>query len=70
MIVRRMFANDAICRHFNVDKQLLGSSIEYQRQQFYKIFVGTFIALPIKARRYAGYIITPRTEEVLLLRVT
>jgi hypothetical protein len=41
MIVRRIFANDAICRHFKVDKKLLGSSLEYQRQQFYKIFVAT-----------------------------
>jgi hypothetical protein len=41
MIVRRIFANESISRHFEVDKQLLGSSIEYQRQQFYKIFVNT-----------------------------
>ncbi len=39
MIVRRIFANDAIKRHFNVDEHLLASSIEYQRQQFYKVFV-------------------------------
>jgi hypothetical protein len=37
MIVRRIFANDAVRRRFNVDKQLLVSSIEYQRQQFYKV---------------------------------
>ena len=38
MIVRRIFANDNVCRHFNVDKKLVGSSIEYQRQKFYKVF--------------------------------
>lgn len=38
MIVRRIFANNNICRRFNVDKKLLGSSIEYQRQKFYKVF--------------------------------
>ena len=41
MIVRRLFANDAICAHFGVDKRLLTSSIEYQKQQFYKIFDAT-----------------------------
>jgi hypothetical protein len=41
MIVRRIYANDANHRHFNVDAQLLASSLEYQRQQFYKVFVTT-----------------------------
>jgi hypothetical protein len=70
MIVRRIFANDAVRRRFNVDKQLLVSSIEYQRQQFYKVFANHVHRPPIKAIPYAGYITTPRTEEALLLRVT
>jgi hypothetical protein len=38
MIVRRIFANNPFCKHFKVDMKLLGSSLEYQRQQFYKVF--------------------------------
>jgi hypothetical protein len=41
MIVRRIFANDAICSRLNVNKGLLSTSIEYQRQQFYKVFTNT-----------------------------
>jgi hypothetical protein len=46
MIVRRIFANQDFCSHFNVDRALLASSIEYQRQQFYKIFVDTVYRPP------------------------
>jgi hypothetical protein len=41
MIVRRIYANDNIRSHFNVDMNLLKSSLEYQRQQFYRIFAET-----------------------------
>ncbi len=41
MIVRRIYANDNIRSHFNVDMNLLKSSLEYQRQQFYSVFSRT-----------------------------
>jgi hypothetical protein len=41
MIVRRIFVNAKIARYFGVNTRLLTSSIEYQKQQFYKIFVDT-----------------------------
>jgi hypothetical protein len=77
MIVRRMFANDAMCRHFNVDKQLLGSSIEYQRQQFYKIFVRNVHRPPNQSptlrwiynhTKDGRGVVTPRDVIVLLAR--
>lgn len=41
MLVRRIFSSDALLKHFKVDANLLRSSIEYQRQCFYKIFPDT-----------------------------
>jgi len=41
MIVRRIFAHSAFADRFKIDNALLRSSIEYQRQQFYKVFVPT-----------------------------
>jgi hypothetical protein len=41
MIVRRIFANSDFTSYFEIDRQLLASSIEYQRQAFYKIFAYT-----------------------------
>jgi len=46
MIVRRIFAHPEVANHFNVDSHLLRASIEYQRQQFYKIFVDTIYRPP------------------------
>jgi hypothetical protein len=77
MIVRRMFANDAICRYFNVDKRLLATSIEYQRQQFYKIFVGTVHRPPNQSTTLRWIynhtkdgrgVVTPRDVILLLTR--
>ena len=41
MIVRRIFVNAKIARHCGVNTRLLTSSIEYQKQHFYKVFVDT-----------------------------
>jgi hypothetical protein len=77
MIVRRMFANDAICRHFNVDKHLVKSSIEYQRQQFYKIFAKTVHRPPNQSptlrwiynhTKDGRHVVTPRDVISLLTR--
>lgn len=38
MVVRRIFANVKLANYFKIDRRLITSSIEYQRQQFYKIF--------------------------------
>jgi hypothetical protein len=63
MIVRRIFAHLEFSNRFEIDPTLLRSSIEYQRQQFYKIFVATSTAHPIRAERYVGSIITPKTAK-------
>jgi hypothetical protein len=46
MIVRRIFAHPAFSSRFEIDSALLRSSIEYQRLQFYKIFVATIYRPP------------------------
>jgi hypothetical protein len=46
MTVRRIFAHPAFATRFEIDSTLLRSSIEYQRQQFYKIFVATIYRPP------------------------
>jgi hypothetical protein len=46
MIVRRIFANGNFASYFDIDGDLLGSSIEYQRQAFYKIFADTVYRPP------------------------
>jgi len=46
MVVRRIFANKDLFNQFNVDDHLFLSSIEYQRQLFYKTFVDTVYRQP------------------------
>jgi hypothetical protein len=46
MVVRRIFANQDFARDFDIEDNLLSSSIEYQRQSFYKIFVDTIYRPP------------------------
>ncbi len=41
MIVNRLFANDTVCNHFEIDKERLKASIEYKRKSFYKVFPPT-----------------------------
>lgn len=41
MIVRRMFASEPLCAAFAIDKELLKTSVEYQRQAFYYVFPET-----------------------------
>jgi len=70
MIVRRIFVNAKIARHCGVNTRLLTSSIEYQKQHFYKIFVDTVQRVPIKARLCVGSITILRTAEASLLHAT
>ena len=46
MIVRRIFANPNFASCFGIDDHLLSSSIEYQRQAFYKVFADTVYRPP------------------------
>ena len=46
MIVRRIFTNEKFVKHFSIDKHLLESSTEYQRQTFYKVFADTVYRPP------------------------
>jgi hypothetical protein len=41
MIVRRLFANASVAAHYGVDKARLASSIDYQRESFYRVFQDT-----------------------------
>jgi hypothetical protein len=46
MVTRRIFANETFLDTFNVDERILASSVEYQRQSFYKIFADTVYRPP------------------------
>jgi hypothetical protein len=77
MIVRRIFANADIRSHFNVDDHLLTSSIEYRRQQFYKVFVSSVHRPPNQSptlrwiynhTKDGRGVVTPRDVILLLTR--
>jgi len=77
MVVRRIFANENFCTYFSVDPHLLSSSVEYQRQLFYKIFVDSVYRPPNQSRtlrwiynhvRDGRGVVTPRDVISLLTR--
>jgi hypothetical protein len=77
MIVRRIFAHPVFASRFEIDLALLRSSIEYQRQQFYKIFVATIYRPPNQSAtlrwiynhtKDGKAVVTPRDVIALLTR--
>jgi len=46
MVVQRIFVNREFARYFAVDLRLLRSSMEYQRQKFYEVFVNSVYRPP------------------------
>ena len=46
LVVRRIFASKSLSKTFAVDSGLLRTSIEYQRQLFYKVFADTVYRPP------------------------
>ena len=77
MVVKRIFANRSFARHFNINADLLGSSIEYQRQKFYEIFVDTVYRPPNQSSTLRWIynhtkdgrgVVTPRDVILLLTR--
>lgn len=77
MIVRRIFANLEFSSRYEIDAGLLRSSIEYQRQQFYKIFVATVYRPPNQSAtlrwiynhtKDGNGVVTPRDVIALMTR--
>jgi hypothetical protein len=77
MIVRRIFAHLEFSNRFEIDPTLLRSSIEYQRQQFYKVFVATIHRPPNQSgtlrwiynhTKDGKAVVTPRDVIALLTR--
>lgn len=77
MIVRRIFAHPEFAKYVKVDKHLLDTSIEYQRRQFYKIFVDTIYRPPNQSTTLRWVynhtkdgrgVVTPRDVILLLTR--
>jgi hypothetical protein len=77
MIVRRIFASDKIHQEFKVDDRLLTSSVEYQRQLFYKVFSDTVHRPPNQSSTLSWIynhtkdgrgVVTPRDVIFLLTR--
>jgi hypothetical protein len=77
MIVRRIFANERFARYFDIDKHLLETSVEYQRQSFYKIFANTVHRPPNQSSTLRWIynhtkdgrgVVTPRDVILLLTR--
>ena len=77
MIVRRIFAHSDFSTQFQIDAGLLRTSIEYQRQQFYKIFVATIYRPPNQSAtlrwiynhtKDGNGVVTPRDVIALLTR--
>jgi hypothetical protein len=77
MVVRRIFANERFARYFAIDKHLLETSVEYQRQSFYKIFANTVHRPPNQSSTLRWIynhtkdgrgVVTPRDVILLLTR--
>ncbi len=79
MIVRRIFANPNFSSYFAIDGSLLTSSIEYQKQAFYKVFSNTVYSPPNQSdtlrwiynhTKDGKGVVTPRDVISLLTRAT